>query len=228
MTGTLVHLLATLGPVALVLMMVVAFAETGILAGFLLPGDTLMFSAGVLLAAGAVHLPIWLALVAVTVAATAGDQVGYLVGRRFGPRLLNRPKSRFLSPRHLERARIFFARYGSRAVVLARFVPLVRTMTPVVAGVGQMSRPRFALYNLAGAAAWAVLTLGGGYWFGAIPLVADHLDVIAFAMVGLSLLPVLVTLWRSRASRRTAPLPPPLPVRAQDTQLRAARACTHV
>jgi membrane-associated protein len=216
LTGTLVHLLATLGPAALALLVFVAFAETGILVGFLLPGDTLMFSAGVLLAAHSVHLPIWLALVAVTIAATAGDQVGYLIGRRFGPRLMNRPKSRLLSPRQLERARAFFARYGPRAVVLARFVPLVRTMTPVVAGVGQMSRRRFAVYNLAGAGAWALLTLGGGYWFGGIPLVADHLDVIAVIMICVSLLPVLVAFVRSRRHRDEA-TPAPRPVK---------RACT--
>lgn len=198
MTDTLIHALTMLGPVALVLLIAVAFAETGILAGFLLPGDTLMFSAGVLLAAGALDLPLWLVLVSVTIAATAGDQVGYLIGRRFGPRVLSRPKSRLLSPRHLDRAQAFFERYGSRAVVLARFVPLVRTMTPVVAGMGRMPRRRFAAYNLIGAVAWALLTLGAGYWFGGIQLVADHLGLIAAGLVLVSLLPVLVTLVRGR------------------------------
>jgi membrane-associated protein len=219
MTDTLVHLLSTLGPVALVLLIVVAFAETGILAGFLLPGDTLMFSAGVLLAAGAIDLPLWLVLVCVTIAATAGDQVGYLIGRRFGPRVLNRPTSRLLSPRHLDRAQAFFERYGSRAVVLARFVPLARTMTPVVAGMGRMPRRRFAAYNLVGAVAWALLTLGAGYWFGGISLVADHLGLFAIALALVSLLPVLLTLVRGRVGavrrRRARADSPPAPVLRQ-------------
>jgi membrane-associated protein len=204
MSATLVHLLSTLGPAALVLLVIVAFAETGIFVGFLLPGDTLMFSAGVLLASGALNLPIWPTIAAVTIAAAAGDQVGYLVGRRFGPRFLNRPKSRLLSPRHLDRAHSFFDQHGPGSVVLARFVPLVRTMTPVVAGIGRMPRRRFAIYNLVGAAAWALLTLGGGYWFGGIPLVAGHLGVIAIVMVVLSLLPFVVTLVRSRSAGNRA------------------------
>jgi membrane-associated protein len=198
MSATLTHLLSTLGPAALILLIVVAFAETGILVGFLLPGDTLMFSAGVFLASGALHLPIWPTILAVAIAAAAGDQVGYLLGRRFGPRVLNRPKSRLLSPRHLDRAESFFRRHGPRAVLLARFVPLVRTMTPVVAGVGQMPRRRFAVYNFAGAAAWALLTLGGGYWFGGIPFVSAHLGLIAIVTAVVSMLPFLVTLVRSR------------------------------
>ncbi|MCW2848184.1 MAG: phosphoesterase, PA-phosphatase related protein [Marmoricola sp.] len=226
MTDTLVHLLSTLGPAALVLLIVVAFAETGILVGFLLPGDTLMFSAGVLLAAGAIDLPLWLVLVVVTVAATAGDQVGYLIGRRFGPRVLNRPKSRLFSPRHLERARVFFERYGPRAVVLARFVPFARTMTPVVAGMGRMPRRRFALYNLGGAGAWALLTLGVGYWFGGIQIVADHLGLIAIGMAFISLLPVFVSLARARlgGGKRAHPVAPEV----ADARSARKRLCAHV
>ena len=203
MNTILVPALAALGPVAILVLMAVAFAETGILAGFLVPGDSLIFGAGVLLAAGSIHLPLWLSLLAVTLAAAAGDQVGYLVGRRFGPQVLSRPKSRFFSPRHLIHAHSFFERHGAKAVVLARFIPLARTMTPVVAGAARMPRRRFAAYNLVGAGAWTLLTLGGGYWLGALPFVASHLALLAVAVVALSLLPVVVTFVRARRERRT-------------------------
>ena len=199
----LAPMLASLGPVAILVLMAVAFAETGILAGFLVPGDSLIFGAGVLLAAGSIHLPLWLSLLAVTLAAAAGDQVGYLVGRRFGPRILSRPRSRFFSPTHLAHARTFFERHGAKAVVLARFIPLARTMTPVVAGAARMPRRRFAAYNLAGAGAWTLLTLGGGYWFGTIPFVTAHRLLLTVAVVALSLLPVVATFVRARRERRT-------------------------
>ncbi len=222
MTATLLHLLATLGPGALGLLMVVAFAETGVLAGFLLPGDSLMFSAGALVASHTLHLPVALAIGAITLAAVAGDQVGYLLGRRFGPRLLNRPGSRFRSTAHLDHAHAFVARHGPRAVVLARFVPLARTLTPVVAGMGRMPRGRFAAYNLIGAAAWSCLTLGGGYWFATIPLVSGHLGLVAIALVVLSVLPVAVSVlrsWRRRAGG--SGLPVVLPVEGALEQLTA-------
>lgn len=213
MTTAFLHLLASVGPGALVVLMAVAFAETGVLAGFLLPGDSLMFSAGALVASHALHLPVVLTIAAVTLAAVAGDQVGYLLGRRFGPRLLNRPGGRFRSTAHLEHARAFFARHGPRAVVLARFVPLVRTLTPVVAGMGRMPRGRFAAYNLVGAAAWSCLTLGGGYWFASIPLVSGHLGLVAIGLVVLSVLPVAVPVLRSLLRRtRGSGLPVVLPV----------------
>ncbi|MDX6234325.1 MAG: rane-associated protein [Nocardioidaceae bacterium] len=211
MTTTLVALMGTLGPLAIVVLMAVAFAETGILAGFLVPGDTLVFSAGVLLATGVLHLPVWLTILAVAVAAMAGDQVAYALGRRCGPRVLNRPRSRFFSPRHAEHAQALFKRHGPVAVVLARFVPLVRTLTPVVAGVGRMPRAQFARFNAAGAVAWVTLTLGGGYLFGGVSWVTAHVGLIAMALAALSLLPVVTTLLRVH---REAAAPAALPVPA--------------
>ena len=200
MTDWIVSLMTSLGPLALVVLVVVAFAETGLLVGFLIPGDTVVFTAGVLMAAGAIGAPIWLALPVVALAATAGDQTAYFVGRHFGPRVLNRPKSRLLSPRHIGAAQRFFERHGSKAVVLARFVPVARTMTPVVAGVGTMTRRRFTSYNLVGATAWTLVTLGGGFLFGGIPFVAAHVGEITLAVAGLSLRPVLVAGVRRRRS----------------------------
>jgi membrane protein DedA with SNARE-associated domain len=194
----LVASLLTLGPAALFVLMAIAFAESAILAGFLVPGDTLVFSTGALLATGALHLPLWLVMFAVALAAMLGDQVAYAIGRRCGPRLLDRPKSRLFSPRHSEHARELFERHGPKAVFLARFVPLARTLTPVVAGAARMPRRRFIRFNVAGAVAWSVLTLGGGYLFGGIPWFAGHLEPTALAVAVFSVLPIGVAVIRDR------------------------------
>lgn len=202
MNTTLLAILAPLGPFALLLLMLVAFAETGLLAGFLLPADTLLVTAGVLVAAGALRLPVWLSLTAVALAAVAGDQVAYLLGRRLGPRLHEGRGSRFASPGRLEGARVFFDRHGASAVVLSRFVPLARTLTPVLAGIGGMDRRKFLVHNVVGAAGWAVLMFGGGYWLGAIPFVSSNLELILLAMMAVSALPGAVTLLRRPGRRR--------------------------
>lgn len=200
MNATLLALLAPLGPFALLLLMAVAFAETGLLAGFLLPADTLLVTAGVLVAAGGLKLPIWLCLVAVAVAAVGGDHVAYLVGRRLGPRLQQGRGSRFISPRRLDGSRAFFDRHGPKAVVMSRFVPLVRTLTPVLAGMSGMDRRTFLVYNVLGATGWAVVMFGGGYWLGAIPFVARNLELILLTMVAISALPAAATLVRARST----------------------------
>lgn len=143
MNDALLALLTPLGPFALLAIMAVAFAETGLLAGFLLPADTLVVTAGVLVAAGALQLPVWMSLAAVTAAAVAGDQVAYLVGKGLGPRLQRGRGSRLVSPERLATARTFFERHGAKAIVLSRFVPFARTLTPVVAGIAGMNRRRF-------------------------------------------------------------------------------------
>jgi membrane-associated protein len=212
MVIALTPVLMLLGPAALLLVMALVFAETGLLAGFFLPGDSLLFTVGLLVAGGAFHLPIWLVMVGVFAAAVAGDQVGYLLGRRFGPRLFTRPQSRWLSPRHAERAQQFFAQHGPKAVILARFVPLVRTFTPVVAGVAEMPRRRFTAYNVAGAALWSVGLLTAGFFLGGVPIIAAHVELFAVAMVALSLVPATAALVRVRMRRgRRAPVATPTP-----------------
>jgi membrane-associated protein/undecaprenyl-diphosphatase len=183
MIAILTPFMAVLGPFAALLLMAVLFAETGLLVGFFLPGDSILFAAGVLVAAGAVHLPLWLIAIGAFAAAVAGDQVGYLLGRRFGPRLLRRRSH------HLERAHAFFDKHGPRAVMLARFVPLVRTFTPAVAGAARMPRGRFTVYNVLGGLAWAVGLLVAGYFLGGVPLVAAHIEVFAVGMVAASFVP---------------------------------------
>lgn len=207
MIAALTPVLMALGPVALLLMMGVVFAETGLLVGFFLPGDSLLFTAGILTAAGVLHLPFWMMAVGLFAAAAAGDQVGFMLGRRWGQRLFNRPDSRLFSRAYAQRAHHFFARHGSKAVVLARFVPVVRSFIPVVAGAVRMPYRRFTFYNLAGALLWAVGILTAGYFLGGVATVAAHVELIAVAMVALSLVPVGLGYARGRRKRR-APVTP--------------------
>lgn len=204
MTATLLALLTPLGPYALLLLVAVAFAETGLLVGFLLPADTLMVSAGVLVAAGALQLPMWLSFVAITVAAVAGDQVAYRLGRHLGPRLDDGRTPRVVSPERLAGARAFFDRHGARAVLLSRFVPLARTLTPLLAGVSGMDRRRFLLHNLVGAMGWAAVMFCGGYWFGAVPFVSQNTELVLVGVMVASVAPGAATLARRWGGRRSA------------------------
>ncbi|MBU1802051.1 MAG: VTT domain-containing protein [Actinobacteria bacterium] len=202
MIATLTPLLLTLGPLALLLAMAVIFAETGLLVGFFLPGDSLLFTVGVMAAVGAIHLPFWLIAAGLFIAAVVGDQVGYLIGRRYGPRVFARSNSRLFAASHASRAQSFFAKHGPKAVVLARFVPVVRTFTPVVAGVAEMPRRAFTVYNAIGGLIWTVGVLAIGYFLGGVPIIAVHIELFAITMVALSLIPAALGLLRHR--RRSA------------------------
>lgn len=204
MTAALVALLAAAGPWALVVLALTAFAETGILAGFFLPGDSLLFATGVMTAAGVIHAPLFVVIGVVALAAFLGDQLGYAIGRGAGRRVLERPR-RFLTREHIFRAEAFFARHGARAVILARFVPFARTLTPVLAGVGRMDRRTFVVFNLVGAALWASLMLTAGSLFGGVPLVAQHIDLVTVGLVALSLVPVFVAMFRHRRAAHRIP-----------------------
>ena len=188
--------LASLGQLSLPLLVAMTFAETGTLVGFVVPGDTVLFTAGTLMAVGSLHLPFLLTLLAVTAAAVVGDQVAFLVGRRYGARALSPRRSRWLSPRHVAAAESFMQRFGAKAVVVARFVPLARTLTPVVAGVGAMSHGRFLAYNAVGALGWAVVMLGGGTLLGTVPIVSRHIGLVVGGLGVVSLVPAVVALVR--------------------------------
>jgi membrane protein DedA with SNARE-associated domain len=194
----LTPLLSVLGPAALLVAMAIVFAETGLLLGFFLPGDSLLFTLGLLSAAGAIHLPVWVIVVGVFVACVAGDQVGYQLGRRFGPRVFKRESSRWFRASHAERARVFFDRHGAKAIVLARFVPVVRTFTPVVAGVAGMPRRRFTAFNVGGGFLWSVLLVAAGYFLGGVPMVAAHVELIVVGLVLLSVVPAIIAYLRTR------------------------------
>jgi membrane-associated protein len=175
----------------------IVFTETGLLIGFFLPGDSLLITAGLVAAAG--HLDIWRLNLLLILAAILGDSVGYAIGRRLGPRLFTRPQSLLFNPRHVERTRAFYARHGAKTIVIARFVPIVRTFAPVVAGVGQMEYRRFVIYNVAGGIGWVTSMTWAGYLLGqAIPNIGDHIHIVVGIVILLSLVPIFIELIRER------------------------------
>ena len=191
------QLITTFGTIGIIL---VVFAESGLLFGFFLPGDSLLITAGVFAAKGDLNLAV--IVVGVFVAAVAGDQVGYAFGNKVGPALFRRPDSRFFKRKHLERAQRYFDEHGPRTIVLARFVPIVRTFAPIVAGMGEMRYRTFATYNVVGGLLWGVGLTTLGFVLGeAIDIDRYLLPVIA-VIVAASLVPVLVELRRSRTGRR--------------------------
>ncbi|MEX0971811.1 MAG: VTT domain-containing protein [Solirubrobacterales bacterium] len=182
----------------------IVFIESGLLVGFFLPGDSLLFTAGLLSAADT--LPdLWVLLVTIPLAAIAGDQVGYLIGRKAGPAIFRRPDSRFFRAEYVERSREFFDRYGARTIVIARFVPIVRTLAPVMAGVSRMNYRVFVTYNVIGGVAWGVGLTTLGYFLGQIDFVRANIEFIILGIVALSVLPIAIELTRGwRASKRGA------------------------
>lgn len=195
------------GPWALLGICAIAFIETGLLVGFVLPGDTLLFFTGVLALTGRFSEPLWVIILAVMVSAALGDQVGYAIGRRTGPRVFERKESGFFSKSSVERTQQFFDRFGGAAVMVARFVAVVRTFAPVAAGVGKMRWSLFTLFNVAGAAIWATAVIMLGYGLGHIPGVADfvssYLDLVLIGIVVISVVPVLVRVFALRRRART-------------------------
>jgi len=181
----------------------VVFVESGLLIGFLLPGDSLLFTAGLLSATGT--LPdLWVLLVTIPLAAIAGDQVGYAIGRKAGPSVFRRPDSRFFREEYVERSAEFFERYGPRTVVIARFVPIVRTLAPVMAGVARMDYRTFVTYNVIGGVAWGVGLTTLGYFLGQVQFVHDNIEPIILGIVALSFIPIALELLRARRARPPA------------------------
>lgn len=197
----------------LAIVCLIVFAETALLVGFFLPGDTLLFFTGVLTLTGALHAPLGVVIAAVSAAAILGDQVGYLIGRRAGPAIFNRKESGLFSRASVAKTESFFERFGSATVTIARFVPVVRTFAPVIAGVGSMRYRTFILFNVIGAVAWAGAVILLGFVLGQIPGVADftaqYLDLILVGIVVVSTVPVLgrSLVLRRRARSRAADAP---------------------
>ncbi len=193
----------------LVVLLAVVFAESGLLVGFFLPGDSLLFTVGVLVASDRLSIPLWLLLVTVPLAAITGDQVGYLIGRKAGPRVFRRPDSRLFRQEYVDKAYEFFERYGARTIVLARFVPIVRTFAPVVAGVSKMHYRTFIVYNIVGGTLWGVGVTLLGVFLGRVAFVANHVEPIILGIVALSVLPIVLELLKARRRQRTGLTPPP-------------------
>lgn len=182
----------------------IVFAETGLLIGFFLPGDSLLFVAGAYAAANPNHLNIVWLLVLLSVAAVSGDGVGYFIGRRLGRKLYERPNTRFFKKEHLQRTHDFYEKHGPKTIVLARFVPIVRTFAPTVAGVGEMTYPKFAAYNVFGGIGWIFLMLLLGYFLGSVPLIKNNFEKAVLGIIFLSLLPVFFHWWSERRNAKNS------------------------
>lgn len=179
----------------------IVFAESGLLIGFFLPGDSLLFTAGFLASQG--FLNIWILIPLLFVAAVVGDNVGYAFGKRMGPKIFKREDSLLFHQKHLLRAQLFFEKHGGKTIILARFIPVVRTFAPVLAGVGRMHYRTFMLFNLVGGFLWAVGLTCLGYFLGsAIPEIDKYLLPIIAAIIVLSVLPTAIHLLKDRALRR--------------------------
>ena len=188
------------------ILVVIVFTETGLLIGFFLPGDSLLVTAG--LVAGAGGLNIWYLNVLLMAAAIVGDSTGYAIGFRTGPRIFTREDSRFWSRRHLIRTREFYERYGGKTIVLARFIPIIRTFAPVVAGVGQMAYRRFLFYNVLGGIGWVASLTWTGYLLGhTIPNISQHVHIIVAVVVVLSVLPIVGEVIKARRKKSPTPVP---------------------
>jgi membrane-associated protein len=189
------HIIETFGLLGIV---AIIFAECGLLLGFFLPGDTLLFSAGVLVQRETFHQPLWLIILLECVAAIIGNQIGYEIGRRGGPAVFKRPESRFFRPEYVERTSLFFEKYGPPAVVLGRFVPIVRTFITVMAGAGRMNYRTYTIYTVLGGVIWATSVTLLGYFLGNIDFIANNIELLLLAGVAVSVVPVAAQLLRRK------------------------------
>ena len=194
------EILQTYGAWTYAILFCVVFLETGLVATPFLPGDSLLFAAGAFAAIGSLDLKILLVLL--SVAAIGGDSLNYWIGRRIGPRVFT-DRVRWLKREHLLRTQEFYERHGGKTIVLARFVPIVRTFAPFVAGIGAMPYRRFFAYNVIGGMLWVGLLVPAGYFFGNLPVVRDNFSIVVLAIIGVSLLPLVIEYLRQR--RAAAP-----------------------
>jgi membrane-associated protein len=178
------------------LLFAIVFSETGLLAGFFLPGDSLLFTVGVV--AGAGGLNIWAIMGVLIVAAVVGDGVGYLLGRKAGVNAFNRPDSKLFKREHLLRTQAFYEKHGGKTIIYARFVPIIRTFAPFIAGVAQMDYPRFLSFNIFGGIGWVVSMTMAGYFLGDNEIVRKHFEKVIIGIVFLSILPIVIEYLRSR------------------------------
>ncbi|OUD00409.1 DedA family protein [Streptomyces swartbergensis] len=183
--------------------LLIVFAESGLFA--FLPGDSLLFTAGLFVAEGTyITQPLWLVCTLIVIAAVVGDQVGYMIGKFLGPKLFNRPNSKLFKQENLDKAHEFMEKYGPKAIVLARFVPIVRTFAPIVAGAGRMKYRTFVTYNVIGGIAWGTGVTVAGYWLGQIDFIKKNVESILILIVLLSVVPIVIEYLRDRSQKKRA------------------------
>ena len=185
----LAEIIAQYGVHTYTLLFVIVFCETGLVVTPILPGDSLLFAAGAFAALGS--LDVWVLFGLLTVAAILGDTVNYSIGRYVGPKVFHYPKSRFFNPEHLQKTHAFYEKYGGKTIIIARFIPIIRTFAPFVAGIGGMNYSRFMVYNVAGGIAWVLIFTLLGYFFGNVPFVQHNFEFVIIAIVLISVLPAV-------------------------------------
>jgi membrane-associated protein len=195
------YLLDTFGIWGLLL---IVFAESGLLIGFFLPGDSLLFTCGLLITSNQLNFPLWGAIALICVAAILGDQAGYMFGKKVGPSLFNRPDSRLFKQENVVKAHEFFEKYGPKSLVLARFVPIVRTFTPIIAGVSGMKYRSFLTFNVIGGVLWGAGVTLLGSWLGKIDFVKNNIEAILILIVLVSVVPIIIEFLRARSKNRKA------------------------
>jgi membrane-associated protein len=195
-------ILRGMGGWALAVLCLIIFAECGLLIGFFLPGDSLLFMAGLFVANGAIQTPLWLVCVLVTVCAFVGNVCGYWIGVKAGPALFSKPDSKLFKKEHVEKTHGFFERYGARAIVMARFVPIVRTFITAMAGVGRMDPKKFFTYSAIGGVAWASGVTLLGYFLGGIEFVEKNIEVMLVLVVLLSIIPIIIEVVKARREKK--------------------------
>ncbi|OSN06044.1 hypothetical protein AU512_11625 [Lonsdalea iberica] len=196
----LAELVAQYGVWIYAILFLILFCETGLVVTPFLPGDSLLFVAGALAALPGSVLDVHLMVVLMVIAAILGDAVNYTIGRLFGERLFRNPNSRIFRRSYLDKTHAFYARHGGKTIILARFVPIVRTFAPFVAGMGHMTYRHFALFNVAGALLWVLLFTYAGYLFGDLPIVQDNLKLLIVGIIFVSILPGVIEFWRHKRS----------------------------
>lgn len=204
-------LISSFGIYALIGVCAIVFIETGLLIGFFLPGDSLLFVTGLMISTGDVvfpvgnemlPVPIWFACVAISLSAWLGDQTGYWIGRKAGPAIFNKTESKFFSQKNVSRTNSFFEKYGAKAIILAHFVPVMRTFVPVAAGIGQMNYRRFLKYNIYGVLGWGTMVTLLGYYLGKIPFVAAHVEYFTIGFIVISTIPIVLEIVKTRREHK--------------------------
>lgn len=195
-------ILRGMGGWALAVLCLIIFAECGLLVGFFLPGDSLLFVAGLFVATGAIATPLWMVCVLVTVCAFVGNVCGYWIGAKVGPALFSKPNSKLFKQEYVDKTHGFFDKYGARAIVMARFVPIVRTFITAMAGVGRMEAKKYFVYSAIGGVAWATGVTLLGYFLGEIPFVEKNIEGMLVVIVLVSIIPIIIEVIRARREKK--------------------------